>query len=292
MLPVFRVFNFGGGVQSTALMHLILDGWLEKPDLAVFADTGWETPTTMSHVSACAQVMRSAGIRFEIVRLANIRQDHVNRASGMPSNSGYQVLDQDARALNAMPLFTLDPATGKKGMQRRQCTERYKIQPIHRLIRSLVGEQRLWAFETKDEEKERLSRPVDQWFGISTDEIERAKRSMKENWTFRYPLLDDIPMSRVDCERLNAERGTPAPKSACIGCPYRDRERWDEIRRDPEMWADAVAFDKAIRQMPGMDSQCFLHSARVPLDQVDFGGAPTREETDGMLGECDGLCGT
>ena len=41
----------------------------------------------------------------------------------------------------------------------------------------------------------------------------------------------------------------------------------------PSEWADAVAFDKAIRKCGGMRGDVFIHADRIPLDQVDLRNA-------------------
>lgn len=307
MTEPYRVLNFGAGVQSTALLALITLGKLPRPDRVIMADTGWEPPEVLAHAEDCRKVCDYHNLPFDIVRLANIRQDHINRATGLPVKSGFRVLDPTIRAMRAIPLFTLmhpeafaarlakwqqakDAAilrgeiwTERKpvrnGMLRRSCTERYKVQPVNRQIRLLLREPA------------NKGRPVEQWFGISTDEAQRERISQRRNWAFRYPLLYDLPMSRKQCIELLASMGITAPKSACIGCPYRNRVQWDYIRSRPDLWADAVAFDRAIRHMPGLDSLCFLHPQRVPLDEVDWEKQGTTEEHHGMAQECVGMCG-
>ena len=180
-----------------------------------------------------------------------------------------------------MPLFTLSLKTGKRGMMRRNCTERYKIQPIHRFIRTL------W----------KRSVVVEQWFGISTDERQRERivvRNGRLTYLPRYPLIYDVPMSRADCLAYLEAMGISAPKSACVACPYRSREQWQVIRADPVAWSEAVAFDHAIRRMPDAASLLFLHPMRIPLDEVPFDdpATVTRFEREGFLNECQGMCGT
>ncbi|RGC65499.1 hypothetical protein C5N14_28255 [Micromonospora sp. MW-13] len=62
-----------------------------------------------------------------------------------------------------------------------------------------------------------------------------------------------------------------------MGCPFHDEGFWADLRADsPAEWTDAVAFDRAIRigsakaNVEGhpLRGQFFLHSARVPLDEV------------------------
>jgi hypothetical protein len=180
-----------------------------------------------------------------------------------------------------MPLFTLNPKTGKKGMVKRQCTQKYKIQPINRLLLSLYGRTHGVC--------------VEQWFGISLDEAERERESTQLNRRFRYPLLYDVPMNRKDCLQFLQDRKIRAPKSACIGCPYRNRDQWEEIRRQPALWQQAVLFDQKIRQQPDATSLFFLHPQRVPLTLVNWNYSVATEHLSGFHGgmknECTGMCG-
>jgi hypothetical protein len=114
---------------------------------------------------------------------------------------------------------------------------------------------------------------ADIWIGFSTDEIQRVSPSRMPYLRNVYPLLD-IEMSREQCETYLTERGWSATKSACIGCPFHGNRAWRELRDErPDEWADAVAFDHAVRSIPGHAAsmngvQAFLHTSRVPLDQA------------------------
>jgi hypothetical protein len=64
-----------------------------------------------------------------------------------------------------------------------------------------------------------------------------------------------------------------------ITCPFHGNAGWRWIRdHDPDGWADAVAFDKAIRegyphattQGQQLRGQYFLHRSCQPLDEVDL----------------------
>jgi hypothetical protein len=85
-----------------------------------------------------------------------------------------------------------------------------------------------------------------------------------------------------------------------ITCPYHSDSQWLELReRSPEEWADAVAFDHAIRQghpaaihKTTLRGNAFLHQSLRPLDQVDL---PTDDAAaaaaDGFGDDCQGVCG-
>ncbi len=158
--------------------------------------------------------------------------------------------------------------TEREGMGPRQCTSEYKLNPIRRKIRELLGAR------PPDYRTVARGRTCEQWVGFSTDEIHRVNddRDAVRYLTTRYPLLD-LGMSRKDCQRWLAARGWATEKSACIGCPFHGNRQWRDLRDNhPTEWADAVAFDAAIRKggsrgLP-LDGTAYLHRSRVPLDQA------------------------
>ena len=99
-----------------------------------------------------------------------------------------------------------------------------------------------------------------------------------------YPLVDRH-ITRADCVRWLAARGYPEPpKSACIGCPYTDTDRWRDMRANrPDEWADAVDFDARVRRMARIDGDVFLHRQMVPLPMVDLSTKRERIAATGQL---------
>jgi hypothetical protein len=124
------------------------------------------------------------------------------------------------------------------GMIRRQCTKDYKIVPIRRKVRELVGLTR---------RRSPAHAVVEQWIGISLDQVIRMKPSFEAWQVNRWPLIEQR-MSRHDCLRWLARHNYPIPpKSSCIGCPFHSDAMWRQIRDgDPDAWAEAVAVDHAI----------------------------------------------
>jgi hypothetical protein len=98
-------------------------------------------------------------------------------------------------------------------------------------------------------------------------------------------------MNRRDCLAWLASRGWTAPRSACIGCPFHSDDEWRRIREVPEEWADAIEVDRTIRHQPGMRGEQFMHSQRVPLDQVDLSTPADRGQADLFGNECERMCG-
>lgn len=249
MEPTIRVLSLGAGVQSTTLALMACEGRLPKPDAAIFADTGWEPGAVYQHLNRLAAELDRAGIPLYRVTKGNLREDSINPEHRYAS----------------VPYFVRNP-DGSDGMGRRQCTSEYKLAPINRKVRELLG--------AAAPEFRRVPRGqvAEQWIGFSTDEIHRV--SDKNGVSYlkpRYPLLEQ-GMSRKDCYRLLAARGWGSTvKSACIGCPFHGNAQWRKLRDEsPEEWADAVEFDRAIRKggsrgLP-LNGEAFLHRSRIPLD--------------------------
>ena len=169
-------------------------------------------------------------------------------------------------------------------MIRRQCTSDYKIVPIRRKVRELAGLTRRRSPDAP---------VVEQWIGISLDEVVRMKPS-REAWQInRWPLIEQR-MSRRDCLAWLRRHDYPEPpKSACIGCPFHDDARWRFMRdHDTDAWIDAVEVDRAIRSgLRGIRGQVFLHRSGVPLDRADLSTAADHGQLDLWPNECEGMCG-
>jgi hypothetical protein len=257
------VISLGAGVQSTALTLMSAHGEFgTPPKLAVFADTGWEPEYVYKHLDWLEdELQRLSGMRIIRASAGDIRHDLVEFAAGR------------GRRYASPPLYI-----GNRGMLRRQCTREYKIEPIARALRA---------------EGYGPKRPVEQWLGISLDEVVRMKPS-RVAWTkTRWPLIERR-ITRAACLEWLEDRGYPKPaKSSCVGCPYRSDAGWRDLRDNhPAEWADAVAVDRAIRTLPQLVGNAYLHEQRIPLDQVDLS---TREDHGQQVlefgDECEGICG-
>jgi 3'-phosphoadenosine 5'-phosphosulfate sulfotransferase (PAPS reductase)/FAD synthetase len=267
--PRLRVLSLGAGVQSTTLALMAAAGEIEAPDCAIFADTHWEPASVYTHLGWLEPLLP---FPVHHVSAGDIR---ANIATRRNTTGGRYA---------AIPFFMLNQ-DGTKGMGRRQCTSEYKIEPINRKIRELLGKQ----------PRQRIpADAVDLLIGISADEAQRAKPS-RTAWTRKtFPLLD-LGMRRSDCLAWLAKHQHPTPpKSACIGCPFTSDHRWmDRRRNQPAEWADAVEADRQLRtgHARGMRGVEFMHSQRVPLDEVDFSRIDPDRQPDLFGNECEGMCG-
>jgi len=262
-----RILSLGAGVQSTTLYLMACVGDLSPaPDHAIFADTGWEPRAVYRHLEWLRS--QAFGIPISIVSKGNIRDDLVTAVKD--------------RRFATMP-FHVRNEDGRAAMLRRQCTREYKVEPITREIRRLLGVPK----------GARVQAAVEQWFGISLDEAARMRDSRYPWITNRYPLIE-MRMRRSDCLRWLKDQAFPRPaKSACIGCPFHDNATWREMKRDrAEEWTDAVAFDRLIRGgLRGVKCEAFLHRSLRPLDQVELNG-DQRQHQFAFVDECEGMCGT
>ena len=268
-----RVLSLGAGVQSTTLALLAAHGEIgPMPDCAIFADTRWEPKPVYEHL---AWLMSPNVLPFpvHIVSAGDIRANLIAAAGG--------------RRWASIPAFTRRVDRQGRvsvGMIRRQCTGDYKIDPIRRKVRALAGLTR---------RRSPAVPIVEQWIGISTDEIIRMKPSF-ESWRLnRWPLVERR-MSRRDCLSWLERHGYPRPpKSACIGCPFHSDEAWRRLHDgDPVGWADAVAVDRAIRSsLRGIRGEVFLHRSAMPLEDADLTTATDHGQLDLWPNECEGMCG-
>lgn len=266
-----RILSLGAGVQSTTMALMAALGEIAMPDCAIFADTQWEPRAVYDHLAW----LRSANVLpfpIHVVSAGNIRDDILSRRT---TTGGRYA---------AVPWFTISP-DGSRGIGRRQCTSEYKLAPIMWKIRDLLGRGR----------KERIpARAVEVLIGISTDEAVRMKPARQAYMVNRWPLIE-LGMSRRDCLAWLQAREYPLPpKSSCIGCPFHSDAHWRRMRDEaPDEWADAVAVDRAMREgdARGMRAKEFMHSQRVPLDQVDLRTADEQGQPDLFGNECEGMCG-
>ncbi|WP_350283519.1 hypothetical protein [Nitrosomonas sp.] len=258
-----KVLSLGAGVQSSALALMAEHGDIEKPDYAIFADTGWEP----NHVYSWLDYLISK-LSFPVIRVSagNIRDDLI-------------------RNIETGDRFASIPFYLNGGMGRRQCTSQYKLQPIFKKVRELLGYQ---------PSKRIPAGSVQMYIGISLDEVHRMKPS-REIWiSNRYPLID-LMFSRIDCLSWMDAKGYPLPpKSSCVGCPFHNDSYWMDLKRsDPDSFSDAVRIDNLLRSRGPrkfMNHFEYMHRSRKPLADIDF--TDFQREIDFFGMECEGICGT
>lgn len=270
--PHLHIISLGAGVQSTAMALMAAHGEITPmPDCAIFADTQWEPQAVYDHLR---WLMSPNVLPYPvyIVTAGNIREDVVASAR------------VGSRTANP-PFFTKSGVIGEReGFLRRSCTKEYKIEPITAKIRDLIG--------LKPRQRAPKTTVVEQWMGISTDEVMRVRQSRVAWISHRWPLIESRK-SRSDCLLWMERHGYPRPpKSSCIGCPFHSDEEWRQLRDRPGEWADAIEFDRVVRGgIKGTRDQLFVHRSLVPLDQVDLSTAEDRGQLNLFINDCEGMCG-
>ena len=275
--PALRVLSLGGGVQSTVMALLAERGAFGvKPDCAIFADTRWEPGAVYRNL----RWLRSQ-VSYTIYTAHNGRNLKDDVMAGVNARG---------RPWLTIPAYLADADATPAGVNWRQCTTDYKIVPIQRKIQRMLG---LSHRQPIPEETN-----VEMWVGITTDEALRVKPS--RNWwiNHRYPLIDDLPMTREQCLDWFAEQypKRTLTRSACVGCPFRSAASWlDIMQREPELYQEAVEIDALLRSPEHNAGQMFrknayLHHRRIPLAQA-IRLDTQEQEINGFINECEGHCG-
>jgi len=266
---ILTVISLGVGVQSSTMLLMAAKNELPHVDYAIFADTGYEPKSVYNYLNLLKKI-----VKFPIYQVSkgNIKNDMIN---SIKNNTKFPTA----------PFFTQNAITGKKGMLRRQCTADYKIMPIRKKLRELcnVGFRKRFP---KD-------KYIEQWIGISTDEIQRMKPARDPYIKNRHPLIE-LNMSRQDCINWMKKNEFPLPeKSACIMCPYHNDAYWHFMKTErPSEFEDAVEFDKNIRTgSRNIRDKLYLHRSCKPLDEVEFNKKENDKQLDMFNNECEGMCG-
>lgn len=264
---MLNILSLGAGVQSSTLALMAAHGEITPmPDAAIFADTGAEPQPVMKWLD-----WLEARLPFPVYR--------VMHKDGLKAS----VIDS-AKGRFASPPFYTDSVNGG-GIMKRQCTYDYKIAPITKKIRNLIG--------LEHGERAKQGVQVTQWIGISADEIQRMKESHHHYIQHRWPLLEKR-MTRGHCLEWMKEHGYPEPpRSACTFCPYHSNHEWRRMKSDdPESWNDAVMIDGLIRNsVRGTKEKLYLHRDRVPLAEADLTDPHEHQRVLNFMDECEGMCG-
>ena len=230
-----QLWSSGGGVQSAGIAALIVSGRIDPPDLAVIVDTEREQSTTWEYMNRVIQpALSSVGVTLH--RVPKSEFEHRDLYGGAQGDT------------LLIPAFTTQG--GDVGKLPNYCSAYWKREVVKR-----------WA-------NAQGVKAVDNWLGISIDEMRRAARGKPGKWQNRYPLIEQR-MTRGDCIALVGRMGWPTPpRSSCWDCPNHTQEEWRDIRDNkPGDWSKAIALDHEIRKA---DPHVFLHSDCVPLAEADL----------------------
>lgn len=272
-----RVFSYGGGVQSNAILAMQAMGELLNPyDVFVFSNVGndSENPKTIEYIESYAKPFAEKhGIRF-------VETQKIRRGGKAETLKEYIF-----RTERSVPIPAYMGGNGSPG--NRSCTTQFKIEVVDKWV--------------KDNQYPYATIGV----GISIDEFQRMRPHMTK-WNNRsfanrklgfwkrleYPLID-MRINRQKClEFIREVELPPAPKSSCFFCPFKKRSEWIEMKRkQPELFQEVVEIDDHIREkrkLIGRDG-VYIHPDLIPIRNA-VGDQPPLFEMDDL---CDtGYCFT
>ena len=269
-----RILSLGAGVQSSTLALMIEKGEIPMVDAAIFADVGAEPKKVIKWLDF---LKKKVSFPVYIVQWRNLKQDIIDASKG------------EYKSFSA-PFFTQNIITGKKGMIRRMCTTDYKIKPVTKKIRELLG--------YKKGERVKKETKVELLMGISIDEVQRMKTNKLKYITNIYPLIDN-KLTRNDCIKwMNNNNYPTPPRSACTFCPFHSNKEWIEVKKDKDEWNEVIKIDNLIRSnirfnksagSEKLKDKLFLHRDLKPINEIDFN--KKTDQLDLFNNECDGMCG-
>lgn len=243
------VLSFGAGVQTTAMLFLIGQRILPRPDAILFADTGQEKPETYDYL---AQYIAPYALEhgLEVIVLG----------------PEYRTKHYAADLLTYCMEHRMLPGTWV-----RWCTDRYKVKPLAKWRKQYMG-------ASKDN-------PIESWIGISIDEKRRATPSNRPEEIKRYPLIE-LGLSRIDCQQIILDAGYPVPpKSGCWFCPFQKKSAWQTMKRNqPDKFAAALTLERNARHKDGSGAYLPMFGSLASVAAQDE--LPGFDEAIEAEGEC------
>lgn len=247
-----RVFSFGGGVQSHAVMVLQAQGKLERPyDAFIFANVGAdsENPATLDYIERYTKPFAEEhNITFLVIQ----RQGRTIRE---------QAMRDDLRSV-VIPAYK-----GQGGNTNRNCTTDWKIKQIDKAIKALGATHCEVGLGISQDESHRAR--GEEWHDRYTSKS--GKTVIKLGfWRKReYPLLQ-MKINRSGSHQIIASAGLPnVPKSSCYFCPFRRPSEWIELKQnDPELFQRAIELEQALNNKGIAGDPYHLHVYKKPLEQA------------------------
>jgi len=275
-----NVLLYGGGTQSTGLLLMCLDGEIKYDlDLTVFADTVNEPIFVYTYIQ---KVMDYVKEKYDY--------DIMFVSGGDLKKDVFDGIDEGKR-FASLPLYTESDERDKRGNMKagiinRQCTNEYKIIPINKAVKPLLGINRKSIANN--------SPIINRLFGMSLEELGRCKIST-DWWAInKYPLVENRIYRHevINWVNRNHTELKDPPRSSCYFCPFHSNEYWMLLKdKHPEIFELACEFDDKIRIQPKLNRKAYLHRSLVPLREIDFTKIVRSSMFTELIDECEGYCG-
>jgi len=231
----YLTWGCGGGIDSTAIAILIIQGKIPRPDFAYMTDCGYEPNYVMDYVKSVTQKkLRDVGINLNII-----------------NSRDYTTVETINKHGVTIPAYTKGN-NGEIIKLSTRCSNGWKVRPAISWL--------------KTKGVKRMKNMV----GIAVEERRRVKQS-PVNWIqYDYPLVR-MNLSRRDCKKIIKAAGWPMPeRSSCVFCPNHTDNQWLNIKEKyPGDFERAIEIE---RDMHKTEPNVYLHQTLVPLDQVKWIG--------------------
>ena len=274
-----NIISLGAGVQSSTLALMVAHGEIDyKVSGAVFSDTQAEPKNVYVWLEY---------LKEEIAKLPYSFPVHVVTAGSLTESvlkDRYHSATGKYYVKPIIPAFAKN-SDGTVGLFLRACTQDFKVVPVVRKIKELLGYKKY----------QRVPKGVyaNNLMGISLDEAHRMKPSRDKHIKNVYPLVDN-DITRLHCYEWMKQKGyKEPPRSACSYCPFHSDEEWIRLKKEsPEDFKFAVDFEKKLqdksKKCDSLQSMPYLHRSCVPISEVEF----DKNKNLNLFGnECDGHCG-
>lgn len=258
------IVAYGAGVDSTAmLIELVESG--ARVDMALFADTGSEKPSTYAYLAMFTAWLAERGIPLVVVRYEPKNFKHY---------PPYRSLDENCFTNGTLPSISFGFSS---------CSQKWKVEPQNKWTEGWEPAAAAWAAGKK----------VIKLIGYDSSPQDskryaHAEGYKDEKYEYRYPLRE-WGWTREDCIARIKLAGLPVPdKSACFMCgaskPWEiDKLPVQQLRRivlmearaaprltkSEGLWRKAVKGARGAVARPGSMAVYIRDKALLPAAEID-----------------------
>lgn len=241
-----RIYSFGAGTQSIAVMVAQAQGLLSKPyDYFVWADVGHDSEDPQVH-----EYMRDVVVPY--CHIHEIPLIRVAKQYKGKDDTLYQALMRPGRS-TPIPAYM---SGGKPGP--RSCTHDYKILQFNKwCIHKGFSHVTVGLGFSLDESRRAVGKPAN---FIRHD---NNAKNVKLYRRYDFPLFE-LRFTRLQSINLVEQAGLPTPpRSACWFCPFKSRSEWIEDKKHrPEIVEKAAQLEARInekREAKSKHDRVYLH---------------------------------
>lgn len=259
--PILTVLNYSGGVQSAALLWMVIRGDIPRPKKFVVlnADPGMENKDTYKYNEMMKEGCKKAGIELHLnVPGPNLLEDILD----LPSHTEQFRFDNP-------PYWTRPRKAGaKRGQLMQECTKYYKILPMNRMLRIILERD----FGISRKTSHLGENIVEQWIGFHHDELLRVSAPRRKFAYFRYPLIE-MKIGKDDVNQYYVRNSLPPPpRSVCNACFANGLDTLKDMHDNrPDDWAQAVKVDETMRhglKWAMVEEEVFVSETCIPLTEL------------------------